>query len=65
MELDKVRQGLDILIHRGDVVALLRDDGEIGYWPADRLTPDQWAQRLSVEEIRKLRQSQAQTTKLQ
>lgn len=63
--LDEVREGLDKLVQRGDVVALLRDDGEIGYWPAERITPEQWPQRLSIQQIRNLRRAQTKLTKPQ
>ena len=56
--LSETRQGVDILIQRGEIVALLRDDGEVGYWPTKFVLPEQRQNQLSVREVRNLRRTQ-------
>lgn len=53
--MQQILDRLDELVRRGECIAAIRDDGEVGYWTVEQATATQLANRLSVEEVRRLR----------
>jgi hypothetical protein len=52
MDIEQIRLWLLEQVRSGRYVAALRDDGSVGYWPVDKATATQLANRLTVNEVR-------------